>query len=263
MKERDSNKMTVQSVDRALSIIEILSEHPNGMGLLNISNGLHLPKSTTHRLLKSLISRDFVYQNEEDEKYYLSLKLAKVSANLIDNIDIRKSARPYLENLSSTINEVVHLCILDGHEVVYIDKVENSRTMRMYSQIGKRALLHCTGVGKMILSGLNEEQIDKIIHTVGLPKFTKNTLVTRENLFAELEAIQKQGYSLDKEEHETGIYCIAAPLYDYTEKMVAGISISGPINRVKENIDSGYYKGEILKTSRLISEVLGSSEHKS
>lgn len=255
--------MTVQSVDRALSIIETLSEHPNGMGLINISNNLHLPKSTTHRLLKSLISRDFVYQNEEDEKYYLSLKLAKISANLIDNIDIRKSARPYLENLSSTINEVVHLCVLDGHEVVYIDKVESSRTIRMYSQIGKRALLHCTGVGKMILSGLDAEHVDEIINKTNLPKFTNNTLVTREALLTELDTIQEQGYSLDKEEHETGIYCIAAPIYDYTEKIVAGISVSGPINRVKSNIDSGYYKDEILKTSQLISQALGSNKHNS
>lgn len=249
--------MTVQSVDRALSILELLSKHPRGLGVTTISKELNLAKSTTHRLLSSLISRDFIYQSREDESYKLSLKLAKLSFGIIENIDIRKIARPFIEELSGMVNEVVHLCILDGHEVVYIDKVESNRTLRMYSQIGKRALLHCTGVGKMILSGLPDNEINIIINETGLPKFTKNTLITKESLLKEIQLIRSRGYSIDNEEHESGIYCVAAPIYDYTGAIVAGFSISGPIERMTEGISVHQYKEHVLETSRRISELMG------
>jgi DNA-binding IclR family transcriptional regulator len=249
--------MTVQSVDRALSIIEILGEQPNGLGVMALSKELNLAKSTVHRLLHSLISRDFVYQDEENERYYLSMKLAQVSAKMIDHLDIRKIARPFIEGLSEQINEVVHVCIRDGNEVVYIDKVESKRTIRMYSQIGKRAMLHCTGVGKILLSGLPDQKISEIIDTVGLPKFTENTLTTKEAFFEEIQSIRQHGYAYDREEHEEGIYCISAPIYDYTDKIIAGFSISGPIDRIKEGIEHHHYKTHLLDTSHQISERLG------
>ena len=249
--------MTVQSVDRALSILELLSKNPKGLGLTAISKELNLAKSTAHRLLSSLISRDFIYQSKEDESYNLSLKLAKLSFAIIENIDIRKIARPFIEELSAVVNEVVHLCILDGHEVVYIDKVESNRTLRMYSQIGKRALLHCTGVGKMILSGLPDSDINNIINQAGLPKFTENTIVSKESLLKEIQLIRSRGYSLDQEEHERGIYCISAPIYDYTGAIIAGFSVSGPTERMLKGINSEEYKEHILETSRRISELMG------
>ena len=196
--------MTVQSVDRALSILELLSNHPKGLGLIAISKELNLPKNTAHRLVHSLISREFVYQNTENESYNLSLKVAKLAFGVMENIDIRKSARPFIEERSTKVNEIVHLCILDGHEVVYIDKVERNRTLRMYSQIGKRALLHCTGVGKMILSGLQDREINDIIDQNGLPRFTENTITSKEALSNEIQLIRSRGYSLDNEEHESG-----------------------------------------------------------
>ena len=249
--------MTVQSVDRALSILELLSKYPKGLGLTSISRELNLAKSTAHRLLSSLISRDFVYQSKEDESYNLSLKLAKLSFGIIENIDIRNIARPFIEELSAEVNEVVHLCILDGHEVVYIDKVESNRTLRMYSQIGKRALLHCTGVGKMILSGLTDNEINNIINKTGLPKFTENTIISKNTLVNEIQLIRSRGYSIDNEEHESGIYCISAPIYDYTGAIVAGFSVSGPTERITKGINSNHYKEQVLETSRIISELMG------
>jgi DNA-binding IclR family transcriptional regulator len=249
--------MTVQSVVRALSIIEILGEYPNGLGVVALSKELDLPKSTMHRLLHSLISKNFVYQDEENEKYYLSMKLAQVSSKMIDNLDIRKLARPFIEELSNHTNEVVHVCIRDGNEVVYIDKVESNRTIRMYSQIGKRAMLHCTGVGKILLAGLPDHKIIEIIDKVGLPKFTGNTLISKDALFEEINTIRKDGYAFDREEHEEGIYCISAPIHDYTGNIIAGFSISGPIERIKEGIKHHHYKTHLLQTSQNISKKLG------
>lgn len=249
--------MTVQSVSRALSILEMLADNPDGIGIIELSQKINLPKSTSHRLLKTLISNDFVYQNKENERYHVSMKLAQLSSNIIENIDLRQIVRPYIEQLSQAVNEVIHLCIRDDNSVVYIDKVESNRTLRMFSQIGKRAMLHCTGVGKVLLSGLTDEQIKEIINQTNLTKFTESTIVSVDDLFQEIETIRVNEYALDREEHEEGIYCISVPIKDYTGHIVAAFSISGPVERIKHAIDHEGYKDKILQTSKLISHKLG------
>src|SRR5699024_8246068 len=154
----------------------------------------------------------------------------------------RQIARPYIEQLARDVNEVVHVCIRDGDSVVYIDKVESNRTLRMFSQIGKRAMLHCTGVGKVLLSGLSNERIQDIILHTDLTKFTEATITSSEDLFAEVENIRENQFSLDREEHEDGIYCIAAPIKDYTGKIVAAFSISGLWNELKIRLKMGIIK---------------------
>lgn|SRR5690625_566890 len=249
--------MPVQSVHRALSIIEYLGAHPKGAGLLDIAKDLSLPKSTCHRLLQTLINKNFVHQDINTEHYILSMKIANISSNMIDSIDVRHVARPFIEKLSKDINEVVHLCVRENNYVVYIDKVESTRSLRMYSQIGKTAMLHCTGVGKMMIADLPEEEIIQLVSKEGLVKFTENTFTTIDDFLQEMRCIRQNGYSLDREEHETGIYCIAAPIKDYTNKTIAAFSISGPIERIKPAIEEGEYKNKILTTSKGISERLG------
>lgn len=185
------------------------------------------------------------------------MKIAQISANLIQNIDIRHVARPFIEQLSKEINEVVHLFIREGNYVVYIDKVKSTRSLRMYSQIGKRVMLHCTAVGKVLLSGLNVFERTEIIREVGLSQYTKHTITSEDRLNEEIEEIKRIDYALDREEHEIGIYCIAAPIRDYSKKIVAAISISGPIDRIKKEIDSDHYKQKIINTASQISERLG------
>lgn len=249
--------MPVQSVHRALSIIEFLGDNPSGVGLLEIASELNLPKSTCHRLLQTLSNREFVYQEEQTEKYHLSMKIAQLSGNLIENIDIRHVARPFIEHLSNEINEVVHLCIREGNYVVYIDKVESTRSLRMYSQIGKRAMLHCTAVGKVLLSDLSNEEINEVIKEVGLKKLTEHTITNEEQLREEVNEIRNNEFALDREEHELGIYCIAAPIRDYSKRTVAAISISGPIERIKDAIENDNYKQLIMETASQISHRLG------
>src|SRR5699024_3847325 len=213
--------MPVQSVHRALSIMEYLGSHPKGVSLVDISKDLSLPKSTCHRLLQTLVNRNFVHQDSKTENYLLSMKIAELSSNVIDSVDVRQIARPFIEQLSNHVNEVIHLCIRENNYVVYIDKVESRRSLRMYSQIGKTAMLHCTGVGKMMLADLSDEEIKAIVSEVGLKKFTENTFTNIDDFMEEINFIQKNGYSLDREEHETGIYCIAVPIRDYTGKTIA------------------------------------------
>ncbi|WP_017727099.1 IclR family transcriptional regulator [Halalkalibacterium ligniniphilum] len=248
---------TVQSVDRALAIIECLAREPKGLGITELSKELKLPKSTVHRLLLTLINRKFVVQDERNGLYALGMQFVSIASSILDSLDIREIARPELERLSLVTNEVIHLCILDVDEVIYIDKVEGDNTIRMHSKIGKRSMLHCTGVGKVLLAAMPEEEVESIAMKKGLPRFTERTLTTIDALKKELDVVRKQGYALDDIEHELGIRCVAAPIYNYQGAVVAAISISGPANRVTiDRIQENLLK-EIQLSSAVISEKLG------
>lgn len=251
-----SEVTTVQSVDRALQILDILQESPKGLGVTELSRQLNVSKSTAHRLLMSLLKKGFVKQDEESQKYQLGLKLIELSQTVSDNLDLRKVASNFLYYLAKTTGETAHLVIMDNNEIVYIDKIESSETIRMFSNVGKRALMHCTGVGKAILAFLPQAKINEIIDEKGLQKFTEKTIVDKEEMLAHLKEIKNRGYSFDDEEHELGIKCAAAPIFNHNGEVVAGISVAGPIMRVNdEKLET--IASEVLRVSKEISKLLG------
>ncbi|ABY95602.1 MULTISPECIES: IclR family transcriptional regulator [Thermoanaerobacter] len=227
-----SNITAVQSLERALKILEVLGKNPNGLGVTELAREVDLPKSTVYRLLSTLAKWGYVEQEKENEKYKLGLKIIELSSNILNNLELREVARQYLEELMEFANEVVHLCVLRDGEIVYIDKVESHNTIQMYSQIGKRAPVHCTAVGKAILAFLPQEEAISILKTKGLPRKTPNTITSLEEMLKHLEEIRRLGYAIDNVEHEEGIRCVAAPIFDYTGQVVASVSISGPEYRV-------------------------------
>lgn len=255
---KDSKEGVVQSVDRTLMILEELSKYKNGCGVTELSNALSLHKSTTHRLLTSLLNRGFVKQDIVTNNYQLGGKLLLLAGALLDSIDIRNIARPYIQELSRNTGEVVHLAVLDGDEAIYIDKVESSHqnNLRLYSQIGKRVPLHCTGVGKALLCGMEFNRIKEILKEEDMYKYTPNTIDNYVDFEIELNKIKEQGYGFDEIEHEEGIRCVAAPIYDHHQKVVASISIAGPtlyitLERVPELVE------QITQTAKKISNQLG------
>lgn len=247
---------SVQSVERALNIIEILQDIPNGLGVTELSHRLDVSKSTAHRLLMSLYNKGFVQQDLQTEKYYLGLKFIELGQVVTDNLDIRKVAAPYLRQLTELTGETAHLAIMDKNEIVYIDKLESSATIRMFSNIGKRAPIHCTGIGKAIFAFLEDPEIERIIKETGLPKYTEKTRITRVDMLQDIKEIRARGYSIDDEEHEAGIKCSAAPIFNHKQEVVAGISVAGPIMRVTED-KLEMMASEVLKVSTEISRLLG------
>lgn len=246
----------VQSIDRALNLLEVLAERPDGMSITELSQQLDLAKSTTHRLLFTLLERNYVEQDETTAMYSLGLRCVALSTSMLNSIDIRKIARDSLVELSERSKEVVHLCIHDKNEAVYIDKVESDQTIRMYSQVGRRVFMHCSGVGKALLSGFEKEEVDSLINEKGLPRFTKTTITDREALHKHLQLIRERGYAIDENEHEKGIRCIAAPIYDFHGKVIAAISIAGPADRVtKERVHNELAKLILEKTSEVSAKV--------
>lgn len=247
----------VQSVERSLLILDVLSKNPRGIGITELANQLHLAKSTSHRLLMTLMDKGFVVQNKGTEEYSLGTKIIELSSAILDNLNIRTVARDDLEALCSKINEVVHLCIHENGEVVYIDKFESDQTIRMHSRIGKRGMMHSTGVGKVLLSGMPGDEVHSIIRQKGMSANTPRTITDKEALLQRLEKIRKNGYEIDDIENEEGIRCIAGPIYDHSGQIIAAFSISGPDNRITtERIQSDLIK-LVLHATRTVSQKMG------
>lgn len=248
----------IQSVDRALTILNLLADSEKGLGVTEISNKLEVSKSTSFRLLSTLMQANYVKQDDESQKYFLGTKLLHLGQIVNNQLDIRKIARPYMEKLANEVQETVHLVIQENMEIVYIDKIESNQTIRMYSEIGKRAPMYCTGVGKAILANVPSVEQEHILKNIQFEKLTDKTITNEDDLKIDFEKIKQQGFSIDDEEHERGIKCAAAPIFDANNKVVAGISFSGPTIRV--NDDNIEKLGKVVaQIAHEISQELGSS----
>ncbi len=222
---------TVQSVEHCLQLINALSGNEQGRGVTELSGELRLAKSTTHRLLQTLVGHSYVVQDPTSGRYHLGLKFLELGALVSDRLSIQKIARPYLQRLMEATNETVQLGVLEGREVVYADKIECSRTIRMYSRVGRRSPLHCTALGKALLAYQPEAVLTDLLGA-GLLPHTPRTITTARTLRAELRQVREKGYAFDNEEFEEGLRCLAAPIWDHTETVVASLGIAGPAVRI-------------------------------
>lgn len=250
----------IKSVDRALEILEILTSYPSGIGVTELSNKLNVAKSTTHRLLTTLQYRNFVMKDPITDNYKLGTQILYLSNFILEHNNIRDISKEFLREIADITNETVHLCTYDNGEVVYIDKVEGNHTIRMHSRIGKRGLMHSTGVGKAILAYMDEHKIKDILKEKGMESFTPNTITNQEDLFVELSKIRDKGYAIDNIENELGIRCVAAPIFNYNMSPVAAISISGPENRITHERIENELKDIVKNAAKEISNKLGARD---
>ncbi|MCW3489579.1 IclR family transcriptional regulator [Dethiobacter alkaliphilus] len=247
----------VQSVERALTLLEILADEGAPMAITDIAEKVNLKISTVHRLLGTLIYKGYVEKEPETAKYKLSLKLMSIGQSSVYPLDLRSKARPYLEELVKRCNETANLSILDGGEVVYIDQVESTNIVivKMFSTIGSRRQAHCTGSGKVMLAHLPADELEKTLATMELKRYTNETITDVEILRKELERVRKQGYALDMGEREREMRCVAAPVRKHDGEVIAAISVSGPSSR----ITSYYLNNELIEIVQDVAEKLSMS----
>jgi len=229
------DKKIIKSIDRALQVLELFSLEKPEWGVTEISKALNIYKSNVHNVLTTLAEKGFVIKESKTDKYKLGIKFFELGSIVIKNMDLRKIAHLYIEELSKEFNETVHLGVLDKGRVVSIEREESDKSLCSHIEIGKRTPLHCTAVGKAIMAYLSEDEINLIIKEKGLEKFTENTITTKKELENEFKKIREQGYAVDNMEHEEGVRCVAGPIRDYTGKVIASMSISGPAFRVNES----------------------------
>jgi IclR family transcriptional regulator, acetate operon repressor len=224
----------VQSVDRTLDVLEALASADDDLSLSQLCVALELPLGTIHRLLGTLIARGYAAQDSQSRRYGPGPKLLEIAARATSHsrFSLRRLAQPYLRALTEATGETSNLIVLQGGEIVYVEQVTSARLVHMFTAVGQRAPLYCTGGGKAILAGLPEQQAEVYLASAQLRPWTPKTITDRERFRQELALTRQRGYAVDDEEREEGVRCVAAPIFDHSGLCVAAISISGPSSRV-------------------------------
>lgn len=216
----------INSVLKAIDILQTFRPDEPRLSLAKISTRLGMPSSTTHNLLNTLLSRSFV-EKTDDGRYALGPAIVALTQSVRVNVELRDRAAPLLCELADACRESVYLAVLDNDHALYIYAVESCRRLLARTAVGDRVTLHCTSLGKAILSGLPAEEVESIVSRVGLPKFTETTITDLDALKKELEQIRTQGYAVDRGEHDTGSYCIGTPIVDVRGRVIGACSVSG------------------------------------
>ena len=223
---------SVQSLERAFDLLEALGDGGE-MGVTELANRTGLVPSTAHRLLHTLAKRGYVSQSTETGRYLLGYKVVEVANGLEHRLErLRVVARPHLEGIQRETGETVNLVVLDADRVVYVDQVEGTRQVRMFTTVGTSVPAHTTGSGKAILANGSSEVVEALYAGRELPQLTDHTLTTLDALEADFARIRRRGYALDEEEHEEGVGCVAVAVFDHSGRPSAAISVSGPSARI-------------------------------
>ena len=224
----------MEGVDRALRILDALSAHGSGMTLSEIAAEAKVPKSSLHRTLAALRRRGFVAQRE-DGRYLIGSDLVRIAFDFHERMDVRVLVRPTLDSLRDEVNETIHLGVLDGADVVYVDKLEPSGPIALTSKIGGRNPAHATAVGKALLAWTyptDDALAAWIARSAPLDTRTPRTIVDAAALIQEIQHVRADGFARDMEESEAGVRCLAVPVFFGGPTPVASISISAPKERL-------------------------------
>lgn len=255
-KSSNNHRKVIASVQKALDILNLFGGVHSELGNAEIAKLVDMPIGTVSGLVYTLKVNHYLDQNPVNRKYRLGLKLAERASVLLDQLDLRKIAAPHLENLREWCGESINLAIIDDQEVVYIERLFGEQALGIRSELGKRAPIHSTALGKAILSNFAQSEINNFLDRYELLPVTRYTITERDRFEAELARIRKMGFAIDEEENEIGGRCVAAAIFDHDCRPTAAISISVPIQRLpRERIHTF---GERIKEAALvISEELG------
>lgn len=219
------------AVERALSILETLAAVQE-IGVTELAKKLGMGKSSVYRLLATLAGQGYVEKNLQTERYRLTYKLFVVGSAAAERYGLKDLAAPVMERLSAETGETVNLGVLEKDRVVNIHKVEGSQLLRIHLELGRGVPAHATALGKVLLAGLGREELDRWLTTSRLTRLTPNTLTERRVLRQVLRQVAKHEYAIDNDECSVGLRCVAAPIRDRRGVVVAGVSISGPSQRL-------------------------------
>ncbi|MGI5269998.1 IclR family transcriptional regulator [Nonomuraea sp. CA-218870] len=218
----------MQSVERALDVLEALAEYGGEAGLSEIAARTGLPYGTIHRLLQTLLARGYVRQ-ESDRRYALGGGLVRLGGVAEGMVGVW--AQPHLTRMVELSGETANLAVLEGDFIVYVAQVPSPRRLRMFAEVGRRVLPHSTAVGKVLLAWRAAEEAVTLLERTGMPRRTPNTITAAPAMLDELGLVRDRGYALDLGEEELGVHCLAVPVRDGA-RVVAAMSVSGPADRI-------------------------------
>lgn len=223
----------VQSIDRSVAILECFSEEKRELKLSEISEKLGLNKSTVHGIITTLKYHGFISQNEETQKYKLGIRFIEFSDLVINSLNIRNAVLSVIDEICDKVEETIHVGMLDGLDVVWIEKKECTKSIKTSTKIGARLPAYTTADGKMMLCYIDIEKIKNYLPKK-IPKYTENTITNKTEFIKRLEEIKKNGYTIDNEEFVEGIKCVAAPIFDHEGNVRFSLSTTGPAFRMTD-----------------------------
>jgi IclR family acetate operon transcriptional repressor len=224
----------VQSVDRALSILETLAEDDEGYRLSDLAVRTGLSTSTVHRLLATLERRRFVQFDRYESKWHVGARSFSVGATFARRRNFTAQAMPYLRKLRDLTRETANLAVVDDQSIIVLTRIESREIMRSLTKVGGRVAMVASGVGKAVLATYSDEDVNAVICRQGMPRLTEKSIVRPGELFKELQAIRRQGYAVDDEEARMGLRCVAAVVYSDCSEPLAAISVSGMTSRMTD-----------------------------
>lgn len=248
---------SVPSVDRALNLIELLASTSAGLNLSMISRKLNIPKSSAYYLVTTLTKRNLVRRDPEGRVYSLGTLAPSFAKIGRAESALKKFCGPYIQSLSSRLGMTAQLGIREGAEARIIDRSEMPGP-RLDSWVGRHFDLHCTAIGKALISYLPDSEVENLFKTRGLPKHNENTVSSLDVLKSHLAETRRRGYAMDDEEHELGVRCVASPIFNHSAGVIGGICVFTPANRLPRPEMPGVGV-EVMKTARDLSRAFNDS----
>jgi IclR family KDG regulon transcriptional repressor len=237
---------SVEAVEKALQILEAVGAAKR-IGVLKLSQEVELPYSTVHRLLSTLAKRGYIQQESDRRKYALGPKVLELGTAFLDTVELRQVALPRMLSLSQQTRETVNLVIWNGRSAVCAEKIDSPESVTVQqTQIGRLEPLHSSGLGKAIIAFLPAAQLDEVLNSVSLVRYTRNTLVSVKALKNDLEKIRQRGFAIDDQEGVLGVRCVASPIWNYREEVLGALSLVGPSIRMS--------KKRVLDLGRMVRE---------
>jgi IclR family KDG regulon transcriptional repressor len=259
MVRRDKSNYIIQSVAHALDVLEEFRGDMDELGVTELSKKLKLHKNNVFRILATLQSRNYIEQNRSNDNYRLGIKCLELGQTFIRQRGLLKQAKSILEELAGTTGETSYISILRGNEVVYLDAVETTSTVRVVSRVGLHMPIHATAAGKALVLFDSDEELSKRF-SGEIPRFTKNSKTNVVEILKDLAVAREKGFATDLEEFEEGLRCIAAPIQDYTRKVVGAISVTGPAHRLPDDRIAQMVGPEVDRAAKALSARLGYRE---
>ncbi len=235
MARKEKSEYMIQAVSHALDLLEQFhGDDVDELGVTKLSKRLKLHKNNVFRLLATLESRGYIEQNKATENYRLGLKSLELGQTFIKKMGLLHQAKPILEELVEACNETSYVAIFKDGYIVYLDVVETRLTVRVVSRVGTRLPSYCTAAGKVHLAYMSDEELASYLPSQELEAYTPHSITNRDALKKDLAKVLEQGYAFDIEELDIGVRCVAAPIRDYTRRIVGALSISGPATRFSD-----------------------------
>lgn len=257
MARKEKSEYIIQAVSHALDLLEQFHDDVDELGVTELSKRLKLHKNNVFRLLATLESRGYIEQNRATENYRLGLKALELGQTFIKQMGLLRQAKPILEKIVEQCNETAYVAIFKEGFIVYLDVVETNLTVRVVSRVGSRMPAYCTAAGKVHLAFMSDEEIDGILPGREFKKYTDHTIPDKETLLKELREVEEKGYAIDDEELDLGVRCVAAPIRDYTRRIVGAISVSGPSMRIEDERIEKEIVPLVLESAEELSTRLG------